>query len=67
MGQVYDGSNWVELGPEGAEWARTDTGREAKFYTLTPAGVKQLKGEVASWTRYVDAMSRVLGANGPAT
>ena len=50
-----------------AEWARTDTGREAKFYTLTPAGVKQLKGEVASWTRYVDAMSRVLGANGPAT
>ena len=49
-----------------AEWGVTDTGREAKFYTLTPQGVKQLSGEVASWAQYVDAMQRVLTASGPA-
>ncbi len=50
-----------------AEWGLTDTGREAKFYTLTTQGVVHLKGGVASWARYVDAMSRVLAAKGPAT
>jgi PadR family transcriptional regulator PadR len=50
-----------------AAWGRTATGRDAKFYTLTPQGVKQMDGEVASWSRYVEAMARVLGASGPAT
>ena len=50
-----------------AEWGLTDTGREAKFYTLTAHGVRHLEGEVASWARYVEAMSRVLSATEPAT
>lgn len=46
---------WLE-----AEWGLTDTGRQAKFYRLTDAGKHRLDHEVAQWTRYVDAMSRVL-------
>jgi len=49
-----------------ADWGLTDTGREAKFYTLTDAGREQLEHELRSWSRYVEAMSRVLRAEGPA-
>lgn len=49
-----------------SEWGLTDTGREAKFYTLTDAGARHLEAELQSWSRYVDAMSRVLTAEGPA-
>lgn len=48
-----------------ADWGTTDTGREAKFYTLTAQGRKRLADEVASWGRYVEAMSRVLHATSP--
>ena len=34
-----------------AEWAATDTGREARFYTLTPLGRKQLGEQRANWDR----------------
>ena len=43
-----------------ASWGQTDTGREAKFYSLTAAGKKQLKQAVADWDRYVEAMGLVL-------
>ena len=46
-------------------WGVTDTGRDARFYELTPAGRGHLEGEVESWRRYVEAMSRVLFATGP--
>ena len=49
-----------------AEWGETETGREARFYTLTDAGGEQLKAEVSLWERYVAAMSRVLEAPAPA-
>jgi PadR family transcriptional regulator, regulatory protein PadR len=32
-----------------SEWRQSDTGREAKFYTLTRAGHKQLAVEKSSW------------------
>ena len=57
----------AKRGMVSAAWGITDTGREAKFYTLTTQGVEQLNGEVASWTRYVDAMQRVLTSKGPTT
>jgi PadR family transcriptional regulator, regulatory protein PadR len=50
-----------------AEWGATETGREARFYRLTQAGRATLESEVRSWSRYVEAMSRVLFAEGPAT
>src|SRR5438477_1528479 len=34
-----------------AEWKKTETGRDAKFYALTRAGRKQLERELASWSR----------------
>jgi len=50
-----------------ADWGLTDTGREARFYVLTTAGEKELQTEVRSWSRYVEAMARVLRAEGPAS
>src|SRR5271163_2136053 len=43
-----------------SEWKDTDTGREAKFYSLTKKGRKQLEGEVLKWERMSDAVTRVL-------
>ena len=34
-----------------AKWAVNETGRRAKFYTLTKAGRKQLRVEEESWDR----------------
>lgn len=46
---------WLE-----AEWKDTNTGREAKFYRVTPKGRKQLEVEVAGWERLADAVSLIL-------
>ena len=46
---------WLE-----AEWGLTDTQRQAKFYRLTEAGSRHLEQEVDHWSRYVEAMGRVL-------
>ena len=43
-----------------AEWKDTSTGREAKFYTLTSKGKKQLEAEVLGWERLSDAVSLIL-------
>jgi len=39
-----------------SEWRESETGREAKFYTLTRAGEKQLAIERASWDRLATAV-----------
>ena len=39
-----------------AEWRESETGREAKFYTLTRAGRKQLAIERDSWARLSGAV-----------
>ena len=43
-----------------AEWAATETGREARFYTLTPLGRKQLGEQRANWERLSIAISQVV-------
>ena len=43
-----------------AEWKDTDTGREAKFYTLTRKGRKQLETEVLHWEQLSDAVALIL-------
>ena len=43
-----------------AEWGTTEKNREARFYTITPAGRKQLELEEASWTRLRTGVTRVL-------
>jgi transcriptional regulator len=39
-----------------AEWKPSETGREAKFYSLTNAGRKQLAEEKNSWARLSGAV-----------
>ncbi len=46
------------------EWGVTDTGREAKYYSLTPKGRAQLRAEVARWTRFARAVSTALASSG---
>ncbi len=43
-----------------AEWAPSDHGRRARYYTLTPAGRKRLREETTHWRRYSRAVDAVL-------
>lgn len=47
-----------------AAWGRTENNRRAKYYTLTPAGRRQLGVEVSRWTRYTEAVATILSAEG---
>jgi transcriptional regulator len=47
-----------------SEWRQTENSRQAKFYSLTRAGRKQLEVETADWTRRVTAVARLLKAEG---
>lgn len=42
-----------------SEWRESETGREAKFYSLTPAGRKQLVVEKESWSRLTNAVQLI--------
>src|SRR3954447_13838225 len=42
-----------------AEWKQSETGREAKFYSLTAAGRKQLAVERDSWSRLAGAVQLI--------
>ena len=46
---------WIE-----AERGVSETGREVKFYSLTSQGRARLKVELAQWTRFTTAISKVL-------
>jgi PadR family transcriptional regulator, regulatory protein PadR len=65
--QVQQGSLYPALhrlenrGLLAAEWRASETGRDAKFYRLTPAGRKQLKDETESWERLTGAVGLILG------
>jgi len=43
-----------------ARWGETETGRQAKFYSLTAAGRKQLEKETESWNRLSAAIQLVV-------
>jgi transcriptional regulator len=42
-----------------SEWDTNETGRRAKFYSLTRAGQRQLKVEEESWDRLALAIAKV--------
>ncbi|MFP5285316.1 MAG: PadR family transcriptional regulator [Thermoanaerobaculia bacterium] len=42
-----------------SQWVVNETGRRAKFYTLTREGRRQLEAEEASWDRLVLAIAKV--------
>ena len=46
---------WVK-----SDWRLTETGRMAKFYSLTGSGRKQLESELSTWTRLSAAINLVV-------
>jgi transcriptional regulator len=44
-----------------AEWGVTEKNRQARFYTITQTGKKQLQLEQESWARLCSGVRRVLG------
>jgi len=64
--QVPEGSLYPALhrmenrGLLAADWKKTETGREAKFYRLTRKGRRQLDADTASWQRLIDAVGVIL-------
>jgi PadR family transcriptional regulator, regulatory protein PadR len=46
---------WIE-----AEWGISELGRRAKFYRLTRKGRQQLAGDTEAWTKFAEAVNRVL-------
>ena len=51
-----------ERGALESEWGLSDANRRAKYYQLTAAGRRQLRATEATFTRYVDAVFKVLRA-----
>ena len=43
-----------------SEWRATDTGRNAKFYALTPSGRRRLETEIENWTRLSSAINLIV-------
>jgi PadR family transcriptional regulator PadR len=52
-----EGRGWLK-----AEWKQTETGREAKFYSLTRLGRKQLASEHEGWQRLATAIDLVMSS-----
>ena len=49
---------WVK-----SEWGTSETGRRAKFYTLTRNGRKQIEMETENWERIASTMARFLATS----
>ncbi len=43
-----------------ATWGKTESGREAKFYAITNAGLKALEEETARWRQMSDVVEKLL-------
>jgi transcriptional regulator len=61
QGSLYPALHRLEQkGWLSAEWRPSETGREAKFYSLTRAGRRQLAVEKKSWARLSVAVDLIL-------
>jgi transcriptional regulator len=43
-----------------ADWRNSETGREAKYYSLTREGMRQLETENQNWNRLAEAIRLVM-------
>lgn len=48
-----------------SEWGLSANNRRARYYQITRAGRRQLQEREAHWTRYVDAVFKILRAPQP--
>ena len=66
--QVHQGSLYPALhrledrGWLQAEWKESETGREAKFYSLTKKGRRQMDAEILNWEHLCNAVGLVIRA-----
>ncbi len=62
MGTLYPALMRLEQrGLLRGSWGTTDNNRKARFYTLTPAGRRQLVEEKRAWDRMTAIMQSLLG------
>ena len=54
--QRLEGRGWIS-----AKWGTSSNNRKARFYSLTPAGRRQLVKETTKWKRVATAIGRILG------
>ena len=45
------------------EWRQSETGRQAKYYSLTPRGRTQLRAERKRWEQFSGAVARALATS----
>jgi len=45
------------------EWRRSETGRDAKYYTLTTAGRRALRAETSRWIEHTRDVDRALAVS----
>lgn len=65
QGSLYPALHRLELkGWLRAEWKQSETGREAKFYSLTATGRKQLVAEKDYWARLSGAIQLIFDEGG---
>ncbi|HWM84517.1 MAG TPA: PadR family transcriptional regulator [Kofleriaceae bacterium] len=62
-GALYPALHRLEWrGYVASEWGVSDNNRRAKFYALTADGRRRLRQEVSAWTRFSDAMWKIVNA-----
>ena len=54
-----------ERGLVESDWGLSENNRRARFYQLTRRGRKQLQARAEHWTRYAEAVFRILKATEP--
>jgi PadR family transcriptional regulator, regulatory protein PadR len=65
MGTLYPGLMRLEQrGWARGAWGVTDNNRRARFYSITPAGRRQLASEKADWERTASIMHTLLHGEG---
>jgi PadR family transcriptional regulator, regulatory protein PadR len=61
QGSLYPALHRLELhGWSKSKWGETETGRRARFYSLTAVGRAQLEKETANWDRLSAAIDLVV-------
>ena len=62
-GSIYPALRRLEArGFTRAHWGVSENNRRARYYTLTPAGKKQLEVERHAWERFAGALGMILEA-----
>lgn len=55
--QRLETAGWID-----SEWGASENNRQAKFYSLTRTGERQLKDETLQWERMTGAVGKILAS-----